>query len=448
MRNLSRYKMQLIVVSVSLLLGAVVQLKDMGTALKTYSLSSIPVVIGGCALLYYASKDKYSKNTTYLALVFSLCSLIGITFQSFVEDSPVKLLVLNIFALCGAVALFFLYKLIKEMLIVKGKYIVFLIVAFSATIALYLVLIFFGIDPNGSGVKLWISLFGFTLQLTEIIKLVFLLSITVILTCFSKTKAKVLISSALFCLNFIFLFILHETGTIIILAFTLILGMILFCNTKAGIILFIVFVLGCIFFIYMVFAVNSTFENSNDNSILKIFENWQNRLTRADNSHQDRALLGAINGGLFGCSKNYIIEVFAGGTDFAIDYACQLFGLWFIFVPVMEMLLIIMFTFRKSNNYNIYNTFEYKFSLILTFSIIVQSIVSIGNNASALPCIGVGMPFLSYGGTQLLLNYTLALLIVSGISNYKEKDILSCAKQHLKKSAKKFTVRKGDDFYD
>lgn len=102
--------------------------------------------------------------------------------------------------------------------------------------------------------------------------------------------------------------------------------------------------------------------------------------------------------------------------EFALTSTIHCFG-WIVGILVIALVLsfIIRIGIISSNTKNTYGKLLIS-GLFMLFTI--QFILNILANFSLSPILGISMPFISYGGTQLLIN-VLAISIINNVYKYR-----------------------------
>ena len=119
------------------------------------------------------------------------------------------------------------------------------------------------------------------------------------------------------------------------------------------------------------------------------------------------------------------VEYFLNGptTDFLTDYIlvsmCSLYGILLTIVVIAALVLIIMKVFQISVTQK--NQLGMITGMGCGLVFFVKTLVSILMNLQLLPYVSISMPFLSYGGSSILVSYILLGLV---LSIYRYKNIL------------------------
>ncbi|MCI8671634.1 MAG: FtsW/RodA/SpoVE family cell cycle protein [Bacilli bacterium] len=275
---------------------------------------------------------------------------------------------------------------------------------YLGNIFLLILVLFVGKTINGS--RAWFS-FGFiSFQPSELMKYTLLLYLCEVL---SKHKAKNSKEELIFLLKAffitlipsLFVFLEPDTGAIIIY-FIIMLGIILVfrINKKWYIIFGICILLFLTLFGYLYYF--------NKDLLIKIlgtsfFYRVDRILTfvNKDSFQLDRALISIGTSGILSSGNHvYIPEA---PTDFIIALTISNFGIIsFIFIILALLILDIFFLYKLFKNNNLkYRMFLAGFLMMFIFA----QVQNIGMNLGILPIIGLPMPFLSYGGTNIIVYF-------------------------------------------
>lgn len=134
------------------------------------------------------------------------------------------------------------------------------------------------------------------------------------------------------------------------------------------------------------------------------------------------------------------VEYFLNGptTDFLTDYIlvtmCGLYGILLTVIIIAALLLIIMKVFRISVTQK--NQLGMITGVGCGLVFFVKTMVNILMNLQLLPYVSISMPFLSYGGSSILVSYILLGLV---LSIYRYKNILPNRPENQKRRYLKIT---------
>jgi rod shape determining protein RodA len=289
-------------------------------------------------------------------------------------------------------------------------------------LALVVVLLF---GKTFHGVRGWLSFGFFNFQLVELAKLA---SIIALATFWQKTirplPFKRIILSLIFVLPPIILVALQpDFGSALVLFLTW-LGIVLLVdnNVKHIIAIFLVIILVVVLMYFFVFH---QYQRDRINTLLNP---GADPLGRGYQIAQSALAIGS--GGWWGrglslSAHGSLSLLPAGQTDFifaAIAERAGFFGCLIIFV-----LFFLLFGRLNKLVQKIYDNFAALLTIGILINLVVHFVMNVGMNLGLLPVIGVPLPFLSYGGSYLLVSFVFVGLIQS-ISVHRlfitqEKDI-------------------------
>lgn len=294
----------------------------------------------------------------------------------------------------------------------KSYYKIFLILS-----VIFLSLVFV-LGRRINGANAWIPIFGFQFQPVEFAKI----ALVVFLATYLSKRAKDFIHgwkpifvSALAMLLMVGLVLLQpDMGSAIIL-FSIWFFMILFTNVdKKKIIIMIFAILGL-----LVFAWFGFFENYQKERIITFLIPGKDPLGVGYNLNQ--AITAVGSGQFFGRgfglgSQSQLNFLPAQWTDFIYAVISEEFGFFgssIVIALILVFLLRVVYLIRSSNdNFAIFLALGF---LIMFFT---QSLMNIGMNVGMAPVIGVPLPFVSYGGSSLIMCF-IAVGILESIVIHK-----------------------------
>ena len=283
----------------------------------------------------------------------------------------------------------------------------------AAIIFLFLVLLVFGSSINSA--RLWIKLpGGVTLQLSEIIKLLFYILLALIYNSNATVKQRILIGIGSLAVTSLFLAALNEFGTVLVLLTVYLITLFINVKNKYSLLIIAGFTLAIIGSLLLVFGTHDAMASQTGfipDKLNKVYA----RLTLADDDQLMRALQGIVNGGIFGADMDYLIDVFSIEADFAPAGIAQYFGIGVLVACIAAVCGIFYTMYLRSRDEALNERSKYKVAYIFALAIAVQAIFSLGGNIGILPCAGIGFPGLSWGGTQITAFYIEAAFIVYGL---------------------------------
>ena len=275
----------------------------------------------------------------------------------------------------------------------------FAYIIYFANISLLLGVLIFG--KTVMGAQRWISLFGFTFQPSELSKL----SIIILLShIFSLKGQKNFLNSFVFpiiltILNALLIFKQPDLGTSLILIF-LFLGIGLFSKTNKMYFIGLI-ILGLII---SPFALNSLKDYQKKR--LTVFLNPNiDPLGSGYTIIQSKIAIGSgqlIGKGFLAGTQNQFNFLPERHTDFIVTIIAEEWG----FIGIIFLLWIYWLILKKilSKASKLRDQFAYYLCLGISFLFFSHIFINIGMTLGILPVVGLPLIFLSYGGTNLLLN--------------------------------------------
>ena len=282
-----------------------------------------------------------------------------------------------------------------------------LLLAIITTIGLLLAVHVAGVDANGA--RRWLSLAGFKFQPSEIAKLTAIMTTAAYLGARLDRGRKITLSSLPLGVTLVMgVLVLKQPdmGTAAVIV-----GLSLVLYVLAGIPRQERYYLGmsaAAMIVYLVYAASYRAER-----IWAWLDPWAYQQTTGYQTVQ--SLLAIGSGGLFGsglgmgASKfNYLPEAH---TDFAFAVLCQEMG----FVGVMLVLLLlgalawygIQIASRAADGYG------FMLAAGITALVVGQAVGNIAMVSGVIPVTGVPLPFISFGGTSLIVNCAAIGLLIS-----------------------------------
>ena len=306
----------------------------------------------------------------------------------------------------GFIIMFIIILIKPKTLFKYSKYIYYF------NILLLILVLFFGKTINGS--KAWFDFHYFSFQPSELMKFSLTLYLSNLMSYYQKHDFKTE-------LNFI----------LKIFIYTLIPSLLVFLEPDTGaIIIYIMIMLGIIltykinkkwylFFIILLISIIGLFGYLyyfNPDLLIKImgtslFYRIDRILTFVNNDsfQLDRALIAIGSSSLF--STNKLIYIPEAPTDFIIALTISNFGLIsFIIISLCFIILDIFFLYHLFRNTKLSSKMFYAGFLMM---FIFAQIENIGMNLGLLPIIGLPLPFVSYGGTNIIVYFMFLGILTS-----------------------------------
>jgi len=286
-------------------------------------------------------------------------------------------------------------------------------------VALLIAVLFFGSVINGT--KGWFSLWGFGFQPVELAKFFLLLFLARYFadTPGSATPLKRLVLSGLGVGLLIFLVLMQPDFGSAAILFAVWFFLVLFLGfpRKYIVIMFIslllAFVLGWQFFL-------------KDYQKDRIISFVSPKTTLSSDYNVNQAMIAVGAGGWFGRglgfgSQSQLKFLPEAKNDFIFAVISEELG--FLGVALALSFFIVIFYRILANIKKINNDFGIFFLLGTATLIFIEMFINIGMNMGLLPVVGIGLPFLSYGGSSMLAHLLIiglaeSIIIRAKIKNY------------------------------
>ena len=280
----------------------------------------------------------------------------------------------------------------------------------------------FGVDPNGSGARLWLGFGGVYFQPSEILKVLLVIFFAAYLDDYRELLALSNVRLGPFrlpplpYLTPLLLMLAVALGTIVLqrdlgaalLLFGLFLSMLYVASGRSSYVVagLALFVVGADL-LYRLF------------SVVKVrVETWADPWATASTTGYQlvQGLTALAAGGLFGAGLTYGYPEYvpAVHTDFMIAAIGEEMGLAGTLAVVALYVLLVHRGLRVAMLTR--DTFAALVAAGLTSVVAIQALVILGGTLKLIPLTGVTLPLLSYGGSSILANFVLLglLLAVSG----------------------------------
>lgn len=340
----------------------------------------------------------------FFALPITLAGLV--TMQSYGSGSIFFYRQLTWLAI--SVAVFFVTSSVDVSLLKKTKVLVALFIG-----CVSLLILIFAVGHTSNGAKSWFALGGFSVQPSDFLKIILILILS---KYFSRRHIAIgevkhlLISAAYAFIPFLLIFLQPDFGTAAIVGIIW-LGMALVSGIKKRH-LFLLIGIGLIVFVLMWSFVFKAYQKDR----IKTFVNPLHDIHGAGyNVHQ--AMIAVGSGGLIGKGVGY-------GTQSRLRYLPE-YQTDFIFAAFAEewgfvgaLLLLILYGLLLARILALAmhgaSNFESLFAAGVMIMFISHVLINMGMNIGIVPVTGITLPFMSYGGSHLIMEFA-ALGILSAM---------------------------------
>lgn len=300
------------------------------------------------------------------------------------------------------------YHFLRETKVVTTLYVLSLLLLVSVFI--------FG--KVSKGAQSWFSVLGISFQPSDLVKLVLIIVLAKYLSKRHKEIAyfkHILITFFYLSLPFILVVMQPDLGSALVLC-SIWFGLLLFSGISRRHI-FLVF--GSTLLIFTL-AWGFLFKPYQKARIINFVHPLSDIRGTGYNAHQSIIAVGS--GGLFGKGIGY-------GTqsrleflpEYKTDFIFAAYSEEWGFVGSLSLLLLFFFLFSRLLYFasSSYSNFESLFTYGVFIWFVTHTIVNIGMNVGVMPVTGIPLPFMSYGGTHLLIE-SIALGMCIGMSRYRK----------------------------
>jgi len=396
-------KGSLLILIIQLLFGVLASIKgDVNSYFTTFLVSFVACEL---VLLYGISQG---ANQRVIWSVITLLN-IGICIQNILgQTSSEKTAGIMFVSLVITVC----YAFFDKNYLVDKKFAMYFTSGLGIIASLFLII--FGESINGT--KAWLTLGGISLQMSDVIKLTFIYFIALLYSSDFDESTKFKMSSVYLIIISALMVLMNELGTILVVFSVYITFVIMYIQNKKYKLIVLSCVLAGVFAISIMylFTINYSelLENIGLSKVRIIFEKITERISiwiNYDGSKYEdygyqalKAKQAALIGGWFGTSK-YTIHIPVAASDFVFPAILMKLGL------VFGLTVIILF-------FNIYYRINYAKSMLKVASITAlcfQAFIMIAGSINFFVMTGLGVPFLSSGGTNTLITYLLVYNILS-----------------------------------
>ena len=360
-----------------------------------------------------------SPHSAAAALAFVFINTTGTALQLTNDTSLIKLLVITAAAVIITVVFMKMMPFISRRCnrsAVSFRVTVTLLTAL--TVALYLMLFLF---PKINNARVWLVIGGFTVQASEITKLLFLLTLSLIMCSpYVTAKKQLILSAVILLIHAAFLMIHNELGTLFLLVIIWTISVFVFLPTKLGVFVLFGVTVSFMLGLLLVNSLYATLQGSElDNTIVTIVNKIHDRLFHVETYQSDMALQAIVNGGLTGSPADYRLDVPVGDSDFAFAaLLCQNFGVLTAMISVVAAAVPVIALYRFACGGRLNR--NYILAFIAGISFTIQFVTVLLTNSGFFPIVGIGLPFIS-GGTNYVMSFILAAVIVKTMSPEKEQ---------------------------
>ena len=384
-------------------------------ALDSYLAIVLPMLFISMILIIVTAMWKADFVFTFIAIILFD---IGTTMQVMVYPSSTRYMLLQFAALVLGGFVFCVIVVAQNKISVKHQW----KVCMTIIVLLYLFLLVFGANINGT--KAWINVAGTTFQVTEVIKVVTFCALAAIFASDYTDKKKMVYALSLIFVNGIFLALIKELGTLVVLTLIFLIFVFMFIEpikyfaiTVITMFTMVVGGVGSVFFL-------SRFNNEGVKDFVlveigaAIWGKLKNRillLTAIDtldpygSAYQALTAQKAIRlGGLFG--SNYQLSIPVEESDYVFVSLILNMGI------ILAILVVILFLCLLLSGIRIYTNSEKKLEQCTAagfiYAMFLQSLLTMLGSTNAFLLMGLPIAFLSAGGSNQMMLFTMLFYIL------------------------------------
>lgn len=319
-------------------------------------------------------------------LGFFLCSL-GLAVVA--SGAPAELLKQCLTVTLGLAGFFLLGFLLRDMRRVKALR---WPAAGAAVLALAFVLLF---GEETFGARNWITLFGFSLQPSELVKVLFLFAGGATLDrLFARRNLYSFIALSAAIVGALAL--MNDFGTALIF-FT---AYLIIAYLRSGDLATLsLSVAGAALGVIMAIAAKP--------HIAERFATWGHAWEYAATGgfQQTRAMTVVASGGLFGLGggEGWLKQVAAADTDLVFAFVCEEWGLIVAFAALFALIILALFAVRAASNAR--SSYYVIAACATAGMLLIQTMLNVGGSLDLLPLTGVTFPFVSNGGSSMIASW-------------------------------------------
>ncbi len=372
-----------------------------------------------CALsiVMYAVIKIFSLGDSYLFIIISMLSSVGIIMQSRInQDNGIRQMKLYligvIFYFIALIVYKFLHKFLNRLTLIY----------WGVSILLFITTLLIGKEINGA--KSWIILAGISIQPSEFIRILFVLSLAAVftknrskkkegkITQLERNKAKnapLLFAAAIAFSNAMCLFLQREWGIALLFFAIYIAFLYIYGENK-------LFFAANILLVILAAFVGVKYMSHIQTRVSA----WLDPFADVDNKgYQIVRSLYAISEGGFGGSgigagSPYLIPVVS--SDFIFSAICEEMGVLGGVAILMLYFLLVYRGFKISLSST--NEFNKAVAMGLSVMLGIQTFIIIGGVTKLIPLTGITLPFISFGGSSMITTF-IVMGMLQAISSIK-----------------------------
>lgn len=335
----------------------------------------------------------FNQNNFELEIIGFLFSGIGLTVSASVyDDYALKQALSILLGLCVFILLVIILR--RTDIVMKLRMPV-------AIAAVGLLCVNLALAEYNNGALNWITIAGFSIQPSEIVKLAFIFVGAASLDKLQSTKSltKYLIFS-IGCVGALFL--MRDFGTALIFFFTfVIIAFMRSGDLRTIVLVCVAAALGAVMIIYFRPTVAARFST---------YRHIWEQINDAG-MQQTRVLIYSVSGGLFGLGigNGNLKHIFASTTDLVFGMLCEEWGMLIALLIVLAYVFILLYAIKVARTTR--SAFYAIAACAAAGLMLFQTALNIFGVTDILPLTGVTLPFISRGGSSMICSWGLLAFI-------------------------------------
>ena len=384
-------KQRLMIILFHINASIILLLADPAAASALFS-RSLGIFVFLCAAAYITGKIYPNSSAILWNGVLFLSDIGIITLYTLNPALAEKQLVWHIAGMAAALVLPFVLDKLPRLDKFKTFYIVFAIILLVSTLI-------FGNEEFGS--KNWITIGALTFQPSEVVKLLFIAYLASALS--QNPSLRQLTVPAVLCMVILLCFVAQKDLGSALIFFMSFMVVVYIATSKVNYFLAGTLTAGAgAYLAYLVFPHIQV----RVQAWLDPWSDVANKGYQIAHSLFAIATYGLVGAGL---TRGFSTSIPVVDRDFIFSAICEEFGV--IFGIGVVLIFLMIFLEGAVGALNAHNRFLCMFCAGLTSLLAFQSFVILGGVTKLIPLTGVTLPFLSYGGTSLLMCYVLVAII-------------------------------------
>lgn len=382
--------MMIIITAFQILTSTVVIVKD---EINLKLLAVFAAYIAAEWIYFFIASAFFGQNNFELETIGFLFSGIGLTVcASVYDDYALKQMVSVLLGLAVFVALLIILRRTDIVMLLRMP------IAFAAVGLLCVNLL---LAEYNNGALNWITIAGFSIQPSELVKLAFIFVGAASLD--KLQSAKSITKYIIFSIGCVgALFLMRDFGTALIFFFTfIIIAFMRSGDLRTIALVCVAAALGAVMIIFFRPTVAARFAT---------YRHIWEQINEAG-MQQTRVLIYSASGGLFGLGigNGKLKHIFASTTDLVFGMLCEEWGMLVAFIIVLAYVFILLYAIKVARTTR--SAFYAIAACAAAGLMLFQTALNVFGVTDILPLTGVTLPFISRGGSSMICSWGLLAFI-------------------------------------